>query len=477
MNRRAPPSFVPRSRPTAPAPRLERGFTLVETLVVLVVGTAMLAVAVIAVGRYHDGLTNQAAAQHATAIREAGEAYIADNRANLLLSAVANASIPILTSTLVDDGYLPPGFDPRNAFGQSVSIQVLQPTPGRLQALAITTGGDAIDGQNLRRIAQLVGADGGYIDVDGMSAVAQGAFGGWQQNLEPYGGSPGAGHLVTALFAANQAAGDDNGALRRSATAGRPELNRMATSVDMSGNSVTGAGTVGATSTVLPSGNSMQVGSSFYYGDGSDSAIRQTGGLSVQNMSGGAAPISQVGNVRSQGTLNADGNVIANGSLSGNTVRSNESYASGWFRSQGDGGWYSSAYGGGWHMTDPSWIRVYNGKSVYTAGTYLSSTVRATGNATSDANVSAGTNVVAIFDVGAGRNVTAGNNVTASRNVFAGIDAVAGGRVTASEYFHPLGSATCDAACPANGLIGVTATGAALSCVDGKWAGAGCAGG
>lgn len=477
MTRRAPPSLGLRLRPNVPAPRLQRGFTLMETLVVLVVGVAILGAATIAVGRYGDGLANQAAAQHATTVRKAAEAYIADNYGALLTAAGPTAAATITPAALLSGGYLPAGFNPANGFGQSFAVKVIEPVAGRLQAVAITTGGDTVSGQNLRKIAQLVGADGGYVETAGATAVAQGAFGGWQRNLSAFGGSPGAGKLVTALFATSSRGNDDNGALRRSATAGRPELNRMATSVDMAGNDVTNAGTVGAASTVLPSGNSMKVGSSFYYGDGSNSAIRQAGGLYVQRTGGGAAPINQVGNIASQGSLSLAGEVVANNTLSGNTVRGNESYANGWFRSQGNGGWYSSAYGGGWHMTDPTWIRVYNSKNVYTPGQYLSSTVRATGNASSDANVSAGSNVVAGFDVGAGRNVTAGNNVSAARSVSAGINVSAGGRVTAGEFFQPLGRATCNAACPTNGLIGVTTTGAALSCVGGRWRGVDCVGG
>jgi hypothetical protein len=46
-------------------------------------------------------------------------------------------------------------------------------------------------------------------------------------------------------------------------------------------------------------------------------------------------------------------------------------YASndGWLRTSGNTGWYSQTYGGGWHMTDTTWIRAYNGKSVYTSAT------------------------------------------------------------------------------------------------------------
>lgn len=41
----------------------------------------------------------------------------------------------------------------------------------------------------------------------------------------------------------------------------------------------------------------------------------------------------------------------------------------GWFRSIGQTGWYSETYGGGWNMTDSTWLRAYNSKSIYSPGT------------------------------------------------------------------------------------------------------------
>ena len=38
-----------------------------------------------------------------------------------------------------------------------------------------------------------------------------------------------------------------------------------------------------------------------------------------------------------------------------------------WFRTYGDGGIYFNTHGGGWHMSDATWIRAYNSKSVYVA--------------------------------------------------------------------------------------------------------------
>lgn len=44
-------------------------------------------------------------------------------------------------------------------------------------------------------------------------------------------------------------------------------------------------------------------------------------------------------------------------------------YSASWVRTGGQTGWYSETYGGGWYMTDSTWVRVYNGKQIYTAST------------------------------------------------------------------------------------------------------------
>lgn len=51
--------------------------------------------------------------------------------------------------------------------------------------------------------------------------------------------------------------------------------------------------------------------------------------------------------------------------IDGNTVIDN---GAGWHRTYGQTGWYNGTYDGGWHMTDTTWVRSYNNKSVYTGG-------------------------------------------------------------------------------------------------------------
>lgn len=59
-------------------------------------------------------------------------------------------------------------------------------------------------------------------------------------------------------------------------------------------------------------------------------------------------------------TLNANGRVTCA-----------DVYSSSWLRTAGQTGWYSESYGGGIHMTDSTYVRVYNNKSFYVSGNIL----------------------------------------------------------------------------------------------------------
>ena len=50
---------------------------------------------------------------------------------------------------------------------------------------------------------------------------------------------------------------------------------------------------------------------------------------------------------------------------------------SNWFRSNGDTGWYNAQWGGGIHMSDGTWVRVYNSKALY-----VNNEIAALGNVT-----------------------------------------------------------------------------------------------
>lgn len=55
----------------------------------------------------------------------------------------------------------------------------------------------------------------------------------------------------------------------------------------------------------------------------------------------------------------------ANGRIS----TTSDIYSAGWIRAGGTNGFYCESYGGGIHMTDSTWVRVYNGKQFYVSST------------------------------------------------------------------------------------------------------------
>lgn len=69
--------------------------------------------------------------------------------------------------------------------------------------------------------------------------------------------------------------------------------------------------------------------------------------------------------------LDIAGNIKVSGSIRNAGDQVIRDPNGGWIRTYGDTGWYNGTYGGGWRMTDTTWMRTYNNKSVYTAGNML----------------------------------------------------------------------------------------------------------
>ena len=175
-----------------------------------------------------------------------------------------------------------------------------------------------------------MGSKGGYIPsglLPGqLTTTMQGSYNGWQKsltgtNIPP----PGAGHLVYYSSTDDASVGQDF--LYRKSVPGNPQLNTMETALNMGDNDIDDAGNVNAatltatgslsaatanvTGTVtaahvtVPGGNNLQVGNSYYYGDDSNSAVRQNGAFHVQHLDGTAADIAAVGNITSSGAVGA----------------------------------------------------------------------------------------------------------------------------------------------------------------------------
>ena len=341
----------------------QRGMALMEALFVLILAAVAGSVALQQYGRYLDNITNKQAAEHATIVADAAAKYLKDNYAAVVAIAGPTTPATITTAMLKTTNYLPSGFSDKNAFGQDYTVRVIEPQPNQLQALVVSTGGQTIRELDGRRVAQYMGARGGFISsVD--TSIATGSFGGWQVPLASFGVTPGSGHIATALFLEDGALVNDY--LYRNAVPGKPEVNRMNTAINMNGNNLNSAGTVSA-STVTASGN-----------------------------------IS-----------------AANANITGETT------TGGWFRTTGDTGWYNQKWNGGWYMNDPTWVRSYGNKNVYSGGEIRGGTLRSEG------------------------------------------------RTAVGEYLQLGGVATEGTACSPNGLVGRTAAGLTLSCQSGVWKGSG----
>lgn len=219
--------------------RKQLGFTAVELMVVLIVAVGALSLGGNAVNTYLDNMSNQTAADHAKQVRDAAQKYIKDNYAAIQAVATATTPATITVAMLQSTNYLSASFTATNNFGQSYSVLVLEPTAGQLQSLIVTTGGETIPEMGIRRIAQLVGAQGGYVSSTN-TAVATGSYGGWSTALPGnYGVSPGAGHLAMALFFADSGTVSDY--LYRNSVSGHPELNTMNTPLIMASVQTSGA--------------------------------------------------------------------------------------------------------------------------------------------------------------------------------------------------------------------------------------------
>lgn len=206
--------------------RFSRGFISIEVLITLIVVIGGMILGLQWLQSDSDQKINQAAADHAKQIGDAASRYIKDN-----YSTVVAAAQPLVIYTPATiSSYLPSNFSTTSPYGQTYSIRVYQPSANKLETMVVTTGGETIDEIGARKIAQLMGAAGGYVS-SANTAVAQGAYGGWQMSFANYGATPGPGKLALALFFQDGALVSDY--VYRNAVPGHPELNQMNTPLNM----------------------------------------------------------------------------------------------------------------------------------------------------------------------------------------------------------------------------------------------------
>jgi type II secretory pathway pseudopilin PulG len=285
----------------------QRGVISLEATVVM----AILLFALVGVGTWlktnADRQQDQNAADNLNTVFKQGLTWFNANYSTVQAAAAPSVTYPWATfmggTTTVSQ---------TNVYGQAYSMRVNKEASGQLDMMIVTTGGEDISESSVQRVAKMVGGAGGYVS-NLTPANATGAMGGWTVPMTNFGGTPGPGHIAAAAFFANAAAVSNY--LSRVVVPGNPAANQMETNIDMNDNNLNNANQVKANQVITPAGNGVQVGSSFYYGDGANSAIRQSGALYIQNQAGsGAADIAEVGNVTAGGQVTA-GTVVSNGNI------------------------------------------------------------------------------------------------------------------------------------------------------------------
>ena len=170
---------------------------------------------------------------------QAATSYIQANYNNMTLPT------DLTVSQLQQAQYLPNSFSPTNPYGQTWQVQVVASSTsqaGLVEALVTTSGGNPIPEKDAPEIAAQAGAQGGFVPYPGQygsgtsSNVAMGAYGGWQVPLNSPLANPGSGHLMALLYFNNGTL--ENDYLYRVAVPGQPQLNSMATALNMSANNI-----------------------------------------------------------------------------------------------------------------------------------------------------------------------------------------------------------------------------------------------
>jgi len=223
----------------------DRGWATLDTGLALVV---LMVVVVFGISKFSDWQQQknwQIDAARTSAYAAAARAYVGHNYVTLLNASTTTAPTVITTAMLKSTGFLPSGFTETNSQGQRMQTYLVRNGQNieLLQGMVVSSGGSVFPAKALRLIARDIKTGfGGYIE-DGITIT--GALRAWQIPLSSYGASSGNGHLAV-LLSTDELSGaqEDNDRLYRFQVNGRPDLNKMHTSVDMGGNNLDNVGNI-----------------------------------------------------------------------------------------------------------------------------------------------------------------------------------------------------------------------------------------
>lgn len=319
--------------------------------------------------QFQQNVRASATAGEARQILTAAQKYIQTYYPNVEAVATPNKPATITVGMLESTGLLSTAFGASNPWAQTWQVQVLQPSPGKLQALLLSEGGVKIPERVAPEIATEVGASGGFVPYSGEYGnlgpnIAQGAYGHWSVSMAGYS-NPGPGH-VAALLAF------DNGSLEtdylyRVQVPGHPQLNTMQTALNMGSNAITNAGNVSAANGAIALGTAGATtcnanarlhlaGSQVWDGCDGDLHLYPSGGNGASVVTGAniwaGNSITANANLNVGGSASVNGNVNAGGSVVGGYVASRGNVqANGSFTTNGqiyfNGQWVAPGWGCG----------------------------------------------------------------------------------------------------------------------------------
>ncbi|HDR9068285.1 TPA: shufflon system plasmid conjugative transfer pilus tip adhesin PilV [Burkholderia vietnamiensis] len=341
--------------------------------------------------------------------------YLALYYSNLVngtaIPGVANEYAPTMAE-LKAINVIPAGFSTTSAYGFPYQVSLSKVPAGCIAPACDIAGNVYIGGAitdpstgkplTLADGAAAIGGDGGYSDTITPGTLT-GMNGSWT-DTNPVGNVAG----VLAMRVGYGSSGWSAFVRRDGSLPMEGDLNFQGTTGTL--HNIANAATVNAQKVVTPGGNSVQIGNSFLYGDGSNSAIRQNGALYVQNTAGTAPADVNVGSVNASGNVNANGTIWSNGQI---TTNSNVYLASNAATVIGGGQLNVNANG-------PLYLNPWSGGQTIVGG-----------------------------GGGSGQLVVAG-------------------RLFANEYIQPNGWASQGAGCSPNGLIATSGSGP-LFCQNGVW--------
>jgi prepilin-type N-terminal cleavage/methylation domain-containing protein len=250
----------------------QRGFTLLEILMSMAIGSIVLASGAQFTLDRVDDIKDQSTAQYQRNVAVSAERFIRDNLLTIATPLTINGpATAIQLSTVRSAGYLMAGTGNINPYRQTPCIVVRRLTnrstgEPRLEALVTTEGGIAIPEKRVPFIAAQGGSYGGYVPA-AAPTTAQGAYGTWTTPLSNFsaanctGISATANRLAFALFfdgASGGGLGDD--VLHRVPVPGRPDLNQMNVDLNMGNFNINNAKDIAANGNITATGNIAATG-------------------------------------------------------------------------------------------------------------------------------------------------------------------------------------------------------------------------